>query len=43
MAMNLAQTLQRVALLDPRRPAVFEGSQMRLDYGDLARPCCASS
>ena len=34
--MNLAQSLQRVALADPRRPALFEGSRMVHDYGGLA-------
>ncbi len=27
--MNLARTLARVALADPRRPALYEGSHMR--------------
>ncbi len=34
--MNLANTLQRVALADPRRPALFEGSRLLRDYGGLA-------
>ena len=34
--MNLANTLQRVALADPRRPALFEGSRLLRDYGALA-------
>ncbi len=34
--MNLAQSLLRVALADPRRPALFEGNRMARDYGCLA-------
>ena len=34
--MNLAQTLLRVALAAPRRPAVYEGDRLVLDYGRLA-------
>jgi long-chain acyl-CoA synthetase len=34
--MNLAQTLLRVALADPRRPAVFEGSRLVRDYAAWA-------
>ncbi len=34
--MNLAQSLQRVALADPRRPALFEGSRQVRDYSQLA-------
>jgi long-chain acyl-CoA synthetase len=34
--LNLAHSLQRVALLDPRRPALFEASRLLLDYGGLA-------
>ena len=35
--MNLANTLQRIALADPERPAVFFGEQLLHDYGQLAR------
>ncbi len=34
--MNLAHSLQRVALADPQRPALFEGSRQLRDYGGLA-------
>ncbi len=34
--MNLAKTLLRVAQADPRRPALFEGSRLVRDYGQLA-------
>ncbi|MEJ8835295.1 class I adenylate-forming enzyme family protein [Ramlibacter sp. AN1133] len=34
--MNLAQTLLRIALADPRRPAVHEGDRLVLDYGQWA-------
>jgi long-chain acyl-CoA synthetase len=34
--MNIANTLQRIALADPRRPALFEGSRLVRDYGALA-------
>ncbi len=34
--MNLAHTLARVALADPRRPALYEGSRLLRDYGALA-------
>ena len=34
--MNLARTLARVALADPRRPALYEGSRLLRDYGGLA-------
>ena len=34
--MNLAHTLLRVALADPRRPALHEGDRLLLDYGQLA-------
>jgi long-chain acyl-CoA synthetase len=34
--MNLAQTLLRVALADPRRPALYEGDRLLFDYGQLA-------
>jgi len=34
--MNLAQTLARIARADPRRPALYEGDQLRSDYGRLA-------
>jgi len=34
--MNLAQSLWRVALADPRRPALFEGDRLLRDYGALA-------
>ena len=34
--MNLAQSLRRVALADPRRPAVYEGDRLLRDYGALA-------
>jgi hypothetical protein len=41
-AMNLANSLQRVALSDPRRPAVFHGPRLLRDYAAFAKPCCAS-
>ncbi len=34
--MNLAHSLQRIALADPRRPALYEGSRLVRDYGALA-------
>jgi long-chain acyl-CoA synthetase len=34
--MNLAHTLLRIAQADPRRPALFEGDRLLLDYGQLA-------
>ena len=34
--MNLANSLQRVALHDPHRPAVFEGSRLLHDYAAVA-------
>lgn len=34
--MNLANTLRRIALADPRRPALYEGGELRHDYGALA-------
>ena len=34
--MNLAHTLLRVALADPRRPALYEGDRLLLDYGRWA-------
>jgi long-chain acyl-CoA synthetase len=34
--MNLAQTLLRVALADPRRPALYDGDRLLRDYGQLA-------
>ncbi len=34
--MNLAHTLLRVALAQPRRPALYEGDRLLLDYGQLA-------
>ncbi len=34
--MNLAHSLQRIALADPRRPALFEGARLLHDYGTLA-------
>jgi long-chain acyl-CoA synthetase len=34
--MNLAHTLQRIALADPRRPALFEGTRLLRDYAGLA-------
>jgi long-chain acyl-CoA synthetase len=34
--MNLAQTLLRVALADPRRPALYEADRLLLNYGELA-------
>lgn len=35
--MNLAQSLQRMALADPRRPALYEGNRLVRDYGVLAQ------
>ncbi len=35
--MNLAQSLHRIALADPRRPALFEGNRLVHDYGALAQ------
>ena len=37
--MNLANTLRRIALADPRRPALFEGTRLRHTYGELAGRC----
>ena len=34
--MNLANSLQRIALADPRRPALYEGDRLVHDYGRLA-------
>ncbi len=34
--MNLATTLRRIALADPRRPALYEGTRLRCGYGELA-------
>jgi len=34
--MNLAHTLLRLALADPRRPALYEGDRLLRDYGQLA-------
>jgi long-chain acyl-CoA synthetase len=34
--MNLANTLRRIALADPRRPALYEGERLCHDYGALA-------
>ncbi|HYD76393.1 class I adenylate-forming enzyme family protein [Ramlibacter sp.] len=34
--MNLANSLARIARQDPRRPAVFAGDRLHLDYGALA-------
>ena len=34
--MNLAHSLQRIALADPLRPAVFEGALLLRNYGQLA-------
>jgi long-chain acyl-CoA synthetase len=34
--MNLAHALRRTALADPQRPALYEGSQLRCTYGELA-------
>jgi long-chain acyl-CoA synthetase len=34
--MNLAHALRRTALADPRRPALYEGTQLRCTYGELA-------
>jgi long-chain acyl-CoA synthetase len=34
--MNLANSLRRIAWMDPRRPALFEGERQVRDYGDLA-------
>ncbi|MEJ5990790.1 AMP-binding protein [Ramlibacter sp. PS3R-8] len=34
--MNLANTLRRIALAEPGRPALYEGDQLRHDYGALA-------
>ena len=35
--MNLAQSLQRIALADPRRPALYEGDRLVHDYAELAQ------
>jgi long-chain acyl-CoA synthetase len=37
--MNLAHSLQRVALADPSRPAIYEGQQLRRTYGQWAERC----
>ncbi len=37
--MNLANTLRRIALADPQRPALFEGPRLRHTYGELAARC----
>ncbi len=37
--MNLAQSLQRIAQADPSRPAIFDGEQLRLSYGQWADRC----
>jgi long-chain acyl-CoA synthetase len=37
--MNLAQPLLRVALADPQRPALLEGSRVLRDYAGLADRC----
>jgi long-chain acyl-CoA synthetase len=34
--MNLARSLQRVALSDPRRPALFHGPALLRDYAAFA-------
>jgi long-chain acyl-CoA synthetase len=34
--MNLANTLRRIALDDPDRPALYEGTRLRCSYGELA-------
>lgn len=34
--MNLAHTLRRIALADPRRPAIHEGERLLRDYGQWA-------
>ena len=34
--MNLANTLRRIALLDPQRPALYEGERLHCSYGELA-------
>ncbi|MCE3269613.1 MAG: AMP-dependent synthetase [Ramlibacter sp.] len=34
--MNLANTLRRIALAHPGRPALYDGDQLRHDYGALA-------
>jgi long-chain acyl-CoA synthetase len=34
--MNLAISLRRIASMDPRRPALFEGDRLVCDYGTLA-------
>jgi long-chain acyl-CoA synthetase len=34
--MNLANTLKRIALADPDRPALYEGTRLRCSYGELA-------
>jgi long-chain acyl-CoA synthetase len=34
--MNLANTLRRIALADPDRPALYEGTRLRCSYGELA-------
>ena len=37
--MNLATTLRRIALADPDRPALYEGTDLRARYGELAARC----
>jgi long-chain acyl-CoA synthetase len=37
--MNLAHSLRRIALADPGRPALFDGSTQLRDYGALADRC----
>ena len=34
--MNLANTLRRIGLADPGRPALYEGTRLRCSYGELA-------
>jgi long-chain acyl-CoA synthetase len=34
--MNLANILKRIALADPERPALYEGTRLRCSYGELA-------
>ncbi|MBC5781762.1 AMP-binding protein [Ramlibacter sp. USB13] len=35
--MNLANTLRRIALCDPQRPALYEGTRLCRTYGELAQ------